>query len=51
VAADQRTAAHRRGDDDLDFGAAEQVGYQKGLALLSAVGKKQNSFAHKNISL
>ena len=51
VAADQRTAAHRRGDDDLDFGAAEQVGHQKGLALFSAVGKKQNSFAHKNISL
>ena len=51
VAADEGAAAHGGRNDDFDPGAAEKVGHQQGLALLGAVGKKQNSFAHNQILL
>ena len=51
VAADEGAAAHGGRNDDFDPGAAEKVGHQQGLTLLSAVGKKQNSFAHNQILL
>ena len=51
VAADEGAAAHGGRNDDFDLGAAEKVGHQQGLALLGAVGKKQNSFAHNQILL
>ena len=51
MAADEGAAAHGGRNDDFDLGAAEKVGHQQGLALLGAVGKKQNSFAHNQILL
>ena len=51
MAADQLFAAHGRRHNDLDLGAAKKIDDEKGLALLGAVGKKQNSFAHNQILL
>ena len=51
MAADQLFAAHGRRHDDLDLGAAKKIDDEKGLALLGAVGEKDNCFAHTAILL
>ena len=51
VAGHQLLAAHGGSHGDFYFGPAEKIHHQKGLALLGAIGKKDNCFAHKNYLL
>ena len=48
VAAHDLAAAGCAGHGHLHLGAAQQIDHQQGFTFLGALGKKNNSFAHKN---
>ena len=48
VAAGDGAVAGGAGNGHLHLGAAQQIDHQQGFTLFGALGKKYNSFAHKN---